>query len=123
MKGKLELYEAKLGQYQVRLQYLGPESRLRENRERMRLLEQEFRDAMEQKIQQYRHALGIYLERYKGLSPLSKLNRGYAFVSDEEGRAVTKISQASSGQRLEISVTDGVIEAEVSGCRKENWNI
>ena len=123
MKGKLELYEAKLGQYQVRLQYLSPESRLRENRERTRLLEQSFRDAMERNIQKYRHTLGIYLERYKGLSPLSKLNQGYAFVSDQEGRAVTSISQASLGERLEISVTDGVIEAEVSGCRKENWNI
>lgn len=123
MEGKLELYEAKLGQYQVRLQYLSPESRLRENRERTRLLEQSFRDAMERNIQKYRHTLGIYLERYKGLSPLSKLNQGYAFVSDQEGRAVTSISQASLGERLEISVTDGVIEAEVSGCRKENWNI
>ena len=78
---------------------------------------------MERNIQKYRHTLGIYLERYKGLSPLSKLNQGYAFVSDQEGRAVTSISQASLGERLEISVTDGVIEAEVSGCRKENWNI
>lgn len=51
MEGKLELYEAKLGQYQVRLQYLSPESRLRENRERTRLLEQSFRDAMERNIQ------------------------------------------------------------------------
>lgn len=65
--------------------------------------------------------LGIYLERYRGLSPLYKLNQGYSFVRTErEGIISTK--QVHSGDLLEISVTDGVIEAEVRSSRKEDWN-
>lgn len=123
MSRKLELYQARLRQYQVQLQYLSPESRLRENRERFLRLEESLRAAMEWKIQKYRHTLGIYLERYKGLSPLEKLNQGYAFVADKKGHAVTGIAQVKPADCLEISVTDGVIEAEVIRCRKENWEV
>ncbi|MDQ9813924.1 hypothetical protein RFZ01_05700, partial [Acinetobacter pittii] len=71
------------------------------------------------KLKDNRHRLGIYLERYKGLSPLGRLNQGFAFAADKEGRAVTQISQTEPGDLLEISVTDGVIQAEVIATRKE----
>ena len=78
---------------------------------------------MKEKIKTDRHTLSLYLERYKGLSPLNKLNQGYSFVTDREGKAVNSTSQVQKGEFLEISVTDGVIEAEVVNSRKENWNI
>ena len=78
---------------------------------------------MEWKIRENRHRLGIFLERYKGLSPLGKLNQGYAFVSDQKGCAVKSVSQARTGEMLDISVTDGVIEARITGTRKEKWDI
>ena len=78
---------------------------------------------MKEKIKTDRHTLSLYLERYKGLSPLNKLNQGYSFVTDREGKAVTSTDQVQNGEFLEISVTDGVIEAEVVNSRKENWNI
>ena len=96
---------------------------LRENRERLLRLEEALRTAAEWKIQKYRHTLGLYLERYKGLSPLEKLNQGFAFVTDQKGRPVTSIAQVKQKDCLEISVTDGVIRAEVVKCRKEDWNL
>ena len=33
------------------------------------------------------------------------------------------VSQASPGELLDISVTDGVIEARITGTRKEKWDI
>ena len=65
--------------------------------------------------------MGLYLERYKGLSPLGKLSQGYAFVADSRGRAVKTTVGIKPGDRMEISVTDGVIEVEVTGIRKETW--
>ena len=55
-------------------------------------------------------------------SPLYKLNQGYSFVSDREGNGIISTKQVHSGDLLEISVTDGVIEAEVRSSRKEDWN-
>ena len=104
MQRRAELGRAQLMQYQMRFQYLNPEAKLRDNRQRLVDLDELLRRAMKNRIAEERHMLGIYLERYRGLSPLYKLN------------------QVHSGDLLEISVTDGVIEAEVRSSRKEDWN-
>lgn len=121
MNVKLNLERLRLDQIQMRFQYLSPESRLRERRQLLLDYENALRDGMKWKLQEKRHGLGLYLERYKGLSPLGKLNQGYAFVENSEKKAVRTTVGVKPGDRLEISVTDGVIEAEVTGIRKETW--
>lgn len=122
MQRRAELGRAQLMQYQMRFQYLNPEAKLRDNRQRLADLDELLRRAMKNRIAEERHMLGIYLERYRGLSPLHKLNQGYSFVSDREGNGIISTKQVHSGDLLEISVTDGVIEAEVRSSRKEDWN-
>mgnify|MGYP004511054965 FL=1 len=122
MQQKTKLARAQMEQYQLRLQYLSPESRLRDNRQRLVDLDARLRRNMQNRLAEERHVLGIYLERYRGLSPLSKLNQGYSFVADCKGRGITSTEQIHPGDVVEISVTDGVIEAEVRSCRKEDWN-
>ena len=122
MQQKTKLARAQMEQYQLRLQYLSPESRLRDNRQRLVDLDARMRRSMQNRLAEERHVLGIYLERYRGLSPLSKLNQGYSFVADCKGRGITSTEQIHPGDVVEISVTDGVIEAEVRSCRKEDWN-
>ena len=122
MQRMAELGRAQLMQYQMRFQYLNPEAKLRDNRQRLADLDELLRRAMKNRIAEERHMLGIYLERYRGLSPLYKLNQGYSFVSDREGNGIRSTKQVHSGDLLEISVTDGVIEAEVRSSRKEDWN-
>ena len=122
MQRMAELGRAQLMQYQMRFQYLNPEAKLRDNRQRLADLDELLRRAMKNRIAEERHMLGIYLERYRGLSPLYKLNQGYSFVSDREGNGIISTEQVHSGDLLEISVTDGVIEAEVRSSRKEDWN-
>ena len=122
MQRRAELGRAQLMQYQMRFQYLNPEAKLRDNRQRLADLDELLRRAMKNRIAEERHMLGIYLERYRGLSPLAKLNQGYSFVSDREGNGIISTKQVHSGDLLEISVTDGVIEAEVRSSRKEDWN-
>ena len=122
MQRMAELGRAQLMQYQMRFQYLNPEAKLRDNRQRLADIDELLRRAMKNRIAEERHMLGIYLERYRGLSPLYKLNQGYSFVSDREGNGIISTKQVHSGDLLEISVTDGVIEAEVRSSRKEDWN-
>ena len=111
----------RLEQYKLRLKYLSPESRLRDNRQILADYDDALRSAMKNKLQQYRHRLGIYLERYQGMSPLVKLNQGYSFVADQDGRGISSVEQVKPGDRVEISVTDGVIRAEVFDSRREEW--
>ena len=119
MYAKLELGRERLERYQVRMQYLSPEARLREKRQFLADMEETLQDAMEQKLMQARYSLKLYLERFSGLSPLKKLNQGFSYVADEKGKTVTSISQVKAGDALRISVTDGTIETRVSSIRRE----
>ena len=121
MRERIEYQKVRLEQYKLRLKYLSPESRLRDNRQILADYDDALRSAMKNKLQQYRHRLGIYLERYQGMAPLAKLNQGYSFVADQDGRGITSVEQVKSGDRVEISVTDGVIRAEVFDSRREEW--
>ena len=121
MRDRIEYQRVRLEQYKLRLKYLSPESRLRDNRQILADYDDALRSAMKNKLQQYRHRLGIYLERYQGMSPLAKLNQGYSFVADQDGRGITSVEQVRPGDRVEISVTDGVIRAEVFDSRREEW--
>lgn len=122
MQRQTELLRAQLEQYQMRFQYLNPETKLRDNRQRLIDLDERLRRTMKNRLAEERHTLGLYLERYKGLSPLYKLNQGYSFVADKDGNGITSVKQVDRGELVEISVTDGVIEAEVRGSRNVNWN-
>ncbi|MGN8630328.1 exodeoxyribonuclease VII large subunit [Blautia sp. HCP3S3_G3] len=119
MRGRVELMRSRLEQYQVKLQYLSPENRLRENCQRLADIDDRIREAFDRRMQDSRHRLSIYLERFSGLSPLKKLNQGYSHVADEEGKTVTSVTQVRPGDRLTISVTDGSMEAVVDRLRKE----
>ena len=119
MRGRMDLFQSRLGQYRMKLQYLSPENRLRENRQRLADTEDRIRGGMEQKLQENRHRLSIYIERFSGLSPLRKLNQGFSYVADANGKTVTKVEQVSPGDLLTISVTDGTMKAIVKDLRKE----
>lgn len=62
-----------------------------------------------------RHALELYVEKMKGLSPLEKLSSGFSYVEDAEGRNVRSVEQVCVGDQLDIQVQDGKIQVEVKG--------
>lgn len=121
MDARIHVSRLRLEQMEMQFRYLSPESRLRERRQRIVDYEDALREAMRWKLREKRHRMNLYLEQYKGLSPLNKLNQGYAFVTDPEGNSVKSVSQAKEGEKLEIAVTDGVIETRITGTRKEKW--
>jgi exodeoxyribonuclease VII large subunit len=118
--GKIDLHRLMLSRYQEKLQYVSPQNRLREDRQRLMDLEERIGSTFEQKIRDNRHRLSLYLERFGGLSPLRKLNQGYSYIADEAGRGIHSITQVKEGDRLYISVTDGSLEASVERIRKED---
>lgn len=110
-EGKLLLMKSRLAQYQTKLQYLSPENQIREKRQHLIDTQDRMIYAMERRLLDCRHQMDIYIERMKGLSPLGKLNQGYAYVSDEEGRNIRSTTHVVPGDKLRIQVTDGEIQA------------
>ena len=120
MSNQLDSDRNRLKQLQMRLGYLSPQSRLREQRQRLVDLEDAVRGGMDRKMKGYRHELELYLERFGGLSPLRKLNQGFAYVADQNRKTLTSVEQVKNGDTIYVSVTDGTIEAQVCGTEKED---
>ena len=91
--------------------------RLNDRRQYAADLETRLRGQMERRLDKSRHKLAIYIEKMNGLSPLKKLNQGYAYVEDQAGRTFRSVSQAQTGDRLRIYVSDGTVEARVEAAK------
>lgn len=98
--------------------YLSPESRIREKRMILLNQEEKLRTLMEGTVTRYRHRLGLYGERLKGLSPLDKLNQGFSYLEDGNGNAITSVEQVKEHDLLTIRLRDGAISARVENIRK-----
>lgn len=113
MKQNLTGWRQYANSYRLRLQAVSPASRIRENRMRCLQIEEKLQEGMEGQLREKRHRLAIYVERLKGSSPLDKLNQGFSYVSDRQGKTVTDIDQIALGDKLNVQVRNGRIEAEV----------
>lgn len=100
-------------QLEMQIGYASPQGRIQQMRQYLMEREDRVQRLMRQRLQEARHEMGLYLERMKGLSPLEKLNQGYAFVVDENGKKISETKQVKDGDRLQIYVSDGRIQAEV----------
>lgn len=119
LRQRLELWRTRLRSVSVRLEYLHPGTKIREDRQRLADLEDRLRAGMRQSLLGSRHRMELYLEKMRALSPLEKLSQGYAYVAGEDGRAVKSIGQTQIGEVLKIYVTDGRIRAEVLEKKEE----
>lgn len=106
-------------QYGMRMRYLSPVNTIRMKRTQALSLEEHLQSAMESRLLESRHRLALYVERMKGLSPLDKLNQGYAYAADDSGATVTSIKRVSVGDRITVYVKDGSICAQVLEKRQE----
>ena len=108
-----------LKNYELQLRYLSPMNKIREKK--MYLLKQEERleELMKQAIRQKRYELAVYIEKMKGLSPLQKLNSGFSYVMDSQGKNIRSVQGIKEGDNLQIQVSDGCMDAIVTGVREE----
>ena len=109
----LELYRVRLAEY--------PNVILQEKKHRLEFLQERFRGRPGEVIREKRHQLQIRLQKWEGLSPLRKLQQGYAFAADDSGHSVVSVENVRIGEAVHLEVTDGVIHTEVTGKEKNQW--
>lgn len=120
----LELYRLREEKLRTRLNYLHPETLLRERRQHIADASDRLETLMKQKLHLSRHQLELRKERLKGLSPLDKLNQGYAFAereTEDRREPLKSIAQVQKGDTVTVYVADGRIEAEVTDTREERY--
>ena len=52
--------------------------------------------------------------RLEGVNPLAVLSHGYAIVENKDGKIISGIGDVSVGDMVEISLSDGVVQAEIT---------
>ena len=117
---KLQLELAKIERYRLKLKFLHPRTKLQTQQQRALDIEQRLRQMMEQKLNQARQSFAIRLERMKGLSPIERLNKGYSYVADANGKNVKSIQGINKDDCLSIFMTDGVVKAKVTETIRED---
>lgn len=111
---KLDSERKKIERYEMQLKFLSPQSKIREKRQYVMEQEERLTSIFKRVLQQSKHRFQIYIEKFNGLSPLTKLQQGYSFVEDSEHKAVTSIARVQTGDLLKVHVTDGNIVAQVT---------
>lgn len=120
MNRRIRFDRDKVAGLQRNINALSPMSKVRDRRMRAVSYEDAIKNAMDKKLWAARHRLEIGIERMKGLSPLDKLNSGFSYVEDAEGKNVRSIEQIKPGDDLTIQMSDGSASARVVDIKKRN---
>lgn len=110
---KFEKKKLLLEQYKERLRSRTPENKIREKRQDADTIYNKIQQKMLLKLKDGRMRLSVDAAKLDGLSPLKKLSKGYGYISDLEGKAVTTVKNVKTDEQLQIYVTDGKIDVTV----------
>lgn len=113
IKHMTEQYKSKIRQYETSLQLYSPMNQLRTKKQYTADIFTKLNDIFYGILDDRRHKLAIYAEKLNGLSPLEKISKGFAYVSNEKGKPVQSVEQINIGENLTLVVHDGTIDAEI----------
>lgn len=66
-------------------------------------------------VSPFAHRMSAAASRLDDLSPLSVLGRGFSLTRDEKGALVQTVGQVNTGDKLQVTVSDGTIACTVDG--------
>ena len=121
LEWKLQQYTMRLIQYESRLQSYCPQQKISEQRVKTDAIEAKLSWVLEQKLLARKHQMQLYIEKMKAVSPLDKLAGGYACVTDEQGGRIYSVEQTKPEDKLQIYLSDGMIEANVIKNRRIDY--
>ena len=135
MRANLRQNETMLRQYRLRLRAGSPAARVQDlsqtldrwsdrlqraiterisaERTRYALAQDRVQRGMRERLSDYRNRESLLQERMRGLSPYDKLDRGYALLTDEDGRRISLVSQTAPGSGLYVYLSDGRMKTRV----------
>ena len=112
MENVLQIKRLQLKQYETVLSHASPKDLIAQRRLFLAECADRMTYLIEQKILSAKHQLALYAEELKGLSPLQKLQDGYSYVENAQGKNVNQVKNLTKGEILTVKMTDG--QAEVS---------
>ena len=112
MANLLKIKKLKLARYMTMLSHESPQNLINERRMYLTDMQEKIEGLMKQKLISSRH------QEMKGLSPLYKLQGGYAYVSDENGKNINSVDDIDKGEQINLAFKDGYAKAVISSKEK-----
>lgn len=110
---KEEALRERLDYLAERLRIWNPQNQLLQKRQHVLDMEERLALYMDKILKEKKYQFSSLVARLDGVSPLKRLESGYAFVSDQQGNPIDTVQKLNRGDVLEIHMRDGSIEATV----------
>lgn len=120
MLTKLERKKIYLRNYTDRLIYLSPASRILTKRQYVADMSTKMEGIIYDKLVEYRHRLAMYSERINGNSPLKRISKGYAYITDKNKRQIRTVEQLKEDMDIVLTLKDGRAVANIKSIEKSN---
>jgi len=104
----------KMENFSTQIDRLSPSNQISNGRQRLDELDGRMGRGMGAVMKTSRDVCLAYQARLSALNPEAILKRGYAILTAEDGSTVYQVSQASSGEKLQVHVSDGEFEVIVN---------
>lgn len=108
----LQAQRLQLGHWQARLPGLMHQGLMR-SRSQLDLLQRRLDQAVPRQVDRLRQRQELAGHRLTALDPRGVLERGYAWVADAQGRALTSVTALSGGQPVVLELADGRADARI----------
>ncbi len=115
---KLNRYKTKLENITIKLESKNPINQVNDKRQYLDSIYDRMYNKMINKLRDNKNKLSVYAEKLNGLSPLTRIDKGFAYVA-KDNKKIKSIMQVKEDDILDITVTDGVIKAKVIGTHNE----
>ncbi len=100
-------------QYGLRLERHKPDYILAQNRQKAVYYQEQLQMKMEKFLEQYRHRLSLQAQQLHLCSPLQKLGQGYGYLQSWNHVPITGIGQLLPGDKIQITLRDGTVAAQI----------
>jgi exodeoxyribonuclease VII large subunit len=105
---------------QSQLNFLSPINRILNNQQRLDEVILRMGRVFDHRISLNGSRLGGLSARLNALNPMQVLQRGYAIVSDENGKIVSSVTDVEAGKKVSARLIDGILDTEVKQIHLKN---
>ena len=116
--GRISSEKVKLDRAKLMVDKLNPVYELNNKRLRLIRTDEILRDLMMQALNSKKHTYELLIEQMKGLSPLEKLSKGYAYARSN-GKPLKSVNNIKTGDEISLFLKDGEVTTVVKDIKAE----
>ncbi|MBE6577651.1 MAG: exodeoxyribonuclease VII large subunit [Ruminococcaceae bacterium] len=117
LERRIATYRSSLDAAAKQLALASPTEKLKNARSRINKAEELMSVSVLAALDKKRLMLAASTGRLEAINPLAVISRGYSVTQDADGRVVSSTSQVEKDQKISVLVSDGSIDALVTGKR------